>query len=390
MKRIRAFALVTCLALIVCGTIGVAATDIVSGPSIQLTDENEITLTFETVQPGMSSLQYGKTIELGQSTPLFYALDAFHKHVLPDIEVDTEYYYEIVVEDFLGNRSVIDSVFQSPALGDVSNVSIHGDSQGLILSWSGAFGAAGYEVLRGTSEDGPFEAIATVETTSFRDETVEDVGSAYYVVVAVTSDGAKGDPSPATAPEYITIDIKEWVNNDGIAWDDKPSDQNLDGIGWGFPAEELPHGDFALRWDSATEVPFKGFYTDDGEANNIKANEQEIRVPAGSYRGVWLLLTSTQGDSTGGQLTLNYQDGTQQVYDVSVTDWCLGQPADNEKMLLKPPYRMDQNGRDNLACGMWLMPEYAANPDSMLESIVLPKDPSGDTNLHVFGITLRL
>lgn len=390
MKRIRAFMVATCLALFVLGTASVAATEIVSGPFIELTDENEITLSFETLLPGMSSVEYGKTAELGQSTQLFYALDAFHQHVLPNIDVNTEYYYHIIVEDFLGNKLTVEDVFVSPALGDLGAVSIHGDSQGLILSWSGAFGAASYEVQRGTSEAGPFETIATVETTQFRDETVEDVGSVYYTIVAVTSDGAKGDPSPVAAPEYITIDIKEWVNNDGIAWDGMPSDQNLDGTGWGFPAEELPKGDFTLRWDSATEIPFIGLYTADGEENNIAANEQVLQVPAGSYKGIWFLLASTHGDSIGGQLTFNYKDGTQQVHEVSVNDWCLGQPIGTEKMLLKPSYRMDQNGRDNLACGMWLMPEFSVDPDLVLESIVLPKDPSGDTTLHVFGITLRL
>lgn len=390
MTRIRALAVVTCFALLVFSAFSVSAMEIVSGPVIQLTDETEITLTFESLLPGMSSVEYGKTADLGQSTQLFYALDSLHRHVLKDIDVNTEYFYRIIVEDFLGNRSVEEGVFVSPALGEIGSLAIHGDSQGLIISWNRAFGAASYEVQRGNDAAGPFETIATVDTTVFRDESVEDVGAAFYVVVPVASDGTKGDPSPATAPEFVTIDIKEWVNRDGISWDSNPSDQNLDATGWGFPAEELPKGDFTLQWDSATEVPFKGLYTADGEQNTITVNEQVIKVPAGSYRGVWLLVASTHGDSLGGQLTFNYQDGSQETHEISATDWCLGQPVGGEKMLLKPPYRMDQNGRDNLGCGMWLMPEYAVNPDLVLESIVLPKDPSGQTALHVFGITLRL
>lgn len=390
MKRLRVLMAVTCLALLAFGATSVSALEILSGPFIQLTDENEITLTFQTQLPGMSRVEYGTTAELGESTDLFYALDSFHRHVLQNIEVDTEYYYHIIVEDFLGNRSVQEGVFVSPALGEIHTLAIHGDGQGLILSWNRAFGAASYEVQRGTSTSGPFETIATVEGTSYRDESVENVGSAFYVVVPIARDGQKGEPSAATAPEFITIDIKEWVNRDGISWDSNPSDQNLDATGWGFPAEELPKGDFTLLWDSTTEVPFKGFYTADGEKNTITVNAQVISVPPGSYRGLWLLVASTHGDTIGGELILNYRDGSQDVYQVSATDWCLGNPIGGEKMLIKPPYRMDQNGRDNLSCGMWLMEEYEVNPDLILESIVLPKDPAGDTELHVFGITLRL
>ena len=147
----------------------------------------------------------------------------------------------------------------------------------------------------------------------------------------------------------------------------------MDATGWGFPAEELPKGDFTLLWDSTTEVPFKGFYTADGEKNTITVNAQVISVPPGSYRGLWLLVASTHGDTIGGELILNYRDGSQDVYQVSATDWCLGNPIGGEKMLIKPPYRMDQNGRDNLSCGMWLMEEYQVNPDLILESTVLPK-----------------
>lgn len=389
MKRLRVLMALTCLALVF-GTTSVSAIEIISGPFIQLTDENEVTLTFQTRLPGMSRVEYGTTADLGQTTELFYALDSFHRHVLQDIEVDTEYYYRIIAEDFLGNRTIEEGVFVSPALGDVHTLQIHGDGEGLVLTWNRAFGAVSYEVQRGTSASGPFEAIATVEGISYRDESVENVGSAFYVIVPIARDGEKGDPSEVAAPQFITLDLKEWVNRDGISWDSNPSDQNLDSTGWGLPAEELPKGDFTLRWDSTTEVPFKGFYTADGEKNTITVDGQVIPVPPGSYRGLWLLVVSTHGDTIGADLILNYRDGSQDVYKVSATDWCLGSPVAGEKMLIKPPYRMSQTGRENLSCGVWLLEEYEVNPDLILESIVLPKDPPGETELHILGITLRL
>ena len=67
--------------------------------------------------------------------------------------------------------------------------------------------------------------------------------------------------------------------------------------------------------------------------------------------------------------------------------WEAPSPA---KILIRPPYRMSQTGRENLSCGVWLLEEYEVNPDLILESIVLPKDPPGETELHILGITLRL
>ena len=61
---------------------------------------------------------------------------------------------------------------------------------------------------RGTSASGPFEAIATVEGISYRDESVENVGSAFYVIVPIARDGEKGDPSEVAAPQFITLDLK--------------------------------------------------------------------------------------------------------------------------------------------------------------------------------------
>ena len=135
MKRLRVLMALTCLALVF-GTTSVSAIEIISGPFIQLTDENEVTLTFQTWLPGMSRVEYGTTADLGQTTELFHALDSFHRHVLQDIEVDTEYYYRIIAEDFLGNRTIEEGVFVSPALGDVHTLQIHGDGEGLVLTWN--------------------------------------------------------------------------------------------------------------------------------------------------------------------------------------------------------------------------------------------------------------
>ena len=98
---------------------------------------------------------------------------------------------------------------------------------------------------------------------------------------------------------YVLVDLIDWFNNDGISWDEWPGDQNLDGGGWGFPAEELPDGDFEVAWDAETLIPFFALYKEDGWGNNVEAEGQTIELPQGNYTGAWILAVHHHGASTG-------------------------------------------------------------------------------------------
>ncbi|NLN27920.1 MAG: hypothetical protein GX161_06840 [Firmicutes bacterium] len=185
------------------------------------------------------------------------------------------------------------------------------------------------------------------------------------------------------APEYVMVDILDWVNNDGISTAEYPGDQDLDGVGYGFPAEQLPEGDFTVAWDDDVVIPFMGFYMEDGWGNNIEAWGDTIDVPAGNYSGLWLLVVTHHGPVET-YLILNYADGTSTEYVLVGGDWC-GDPAGDERMVIRPPYRHSASGEAGPSCGMWLLPKFEVDPTKELVSITLPDED----RLHIFGITLE-
>lgn len=189
--------------------------------------------------------------------------------------------------------------------------------------------------------------------------------------------------SGAFANGFVLVDLVDWFNNDGISWNEWPGDQNLDGGGWGFPAEELPDGDFEVLWDEETVVPFRGFYKEDGWGNNVEAEGQTIDLPQGNYKGAWILAVNHHGATTGAPIAFNYSDGTATVGEVYAGDWC-GQPAGSEKMVLRPTHRHDASGDTGPSCGLWLLPMFELDPAKTLVSVTLPEE----TRFHVFGITL--
>lgn len=183
---------------------------------------------------------------------------------------------------------------------------------------------------------------------------------------------------------FTLVDIEDWVNNDGISWIEYPGDQDFDGGGWGFPAEELPDGDFEVVWDENTIVPFKGLLKDDGWGNNIEADGQEISLPAGNYAGVWILASNHHGATTDTPITFHYRDGSITEGIINAGDWC-GSPVADEKMVLKPAYRHDPSGVTGPSCGLWLLPRFDLDPSKELVSLTLPVADK----FHVFGITLQ-
>jgi len=183
--------------------------------------------------------------------------------------------------------------------------------------------------------------------------------------------------------EFVLVDLIDWFNNDGISWDEWPGDQDLDGGGWGLPAEELPDGDFEVLWDEATVVPFFALYKEDGWGNNVEAEGQTIDLPAGNYSGAWILALNHHGATEGAPILFNYTDGTSTTSEVYAGDWC-GSPIGSEQMVLRPTHRHDQSGDTGPSCGIWLLPMFELDASKTLESVTLPDE----TRLHVFGITL--
>lgn len=376
-------------------SMSVAAIDLVEGPEFGLDDQQRFVVTFTTSTASMSYVEYGVTEDYGERTSQYISLDLLHEHVLENVAVDTTYFYRIVVSDFISSEYTYTGTFTTPPLGQVTRLRVQNTSdRGALLTWDPVFGAAEYQVQRATDENGPFEVIATVTGTTYQDDSDERTGQEVYRVVPITSTGIAGEPSPPAVSAYVTVDIGPWANNLGIARLQNISDLSpgIDGDNFGYAAEVLPQGDFELVWDENHVVPFHAFYLEKGQNDNIQTNGQVIQVPRGKYSALWLLVSSTWGTSANINIALIYADGSEDVHAISAPDWC----QDGSAFAGRPVFtaqRYNVNGPDGLVCSMWFLPPFPVNPNKELVSIRLPQKPPatlGNTNFHIFGLTLGL
>lgn len=390
--RKRSVVLLLTLLGLLAGSMSAAAIDILDGPEFGLDDQQRFIVTFTTSTASMSQVEYGLTESYGESTSQYISLDLVHEHVLENVAIDSTYHYRIVLSDFIGSEYTYTGTFATPALGQVTRLRVQNTSdKGALLTWDPVFGAAEYQVQRAADESGPFEVIATVTGTEYHDDAIEQVGQNVYRVAPVTSAGVVGEPSPPAASAYVTVDIGPWANNLGIARRQNVSDLSpgVDGDNFGYAAEALPEGDFELLWNNVV-VPFHGFYLEQGQNDNIQTNGQIIHVPQGKYSALWLLVSSTWGTSSGINFALIYADGSEEVHAISAPDWCQDGSAFAGVGVFSAA-RYSVNGEDGLMCSMWLLPPFRVNPNKELVSIRLPQKPPatlGNTNFHIFGLTL--
>ncbi|MBC8136090.1 MAG: hypothetical protein H8F28_09415 [Fibrella sp.] len=173
-----------------------------------------------------------------------------------------------------------------------------------------------------------------------------------------------GDISPiflrVTGGRLNFVDLTKAFNVDGIAYESKPADGDLDERGGTFPAESFPPDRFGLSAPPETSLGNRerdakgepkakkpksspapaypsGYYADyspsarriafrygsseDGAKNAIAAAQQTINLPKGSYVGLHLAATATGGQTESVPLVFTYADKTTETITVSVRDW---------------------------------------------------------------------
>ena len=188
---------------------------------------------------------------------------------------------------------------------------------------------------------------------------------------------AEGHPVDADG-QPIPVPLDELMNNNGIGT--VSGDANLDGSGYGFPADSLPSGSV-----TAGGVPYDfPVTTSAGQNDNVVALGQTIALPAGRYLAGYLLATSTYG-ATSGTVTVHYSDGTSSTATISVPDWYASGGA------VSAPTRYSPGGTDNhpvsiYAVQVWLDPARTAT------GLTLPTTAAPAPNvssLHIFALTLQ-
>ncbi|MEV8553865.1 PA14 domain-containing protein [Streptomyces glaucescens] len=118
------------------------------------------------------------------------------------------YYYEIRAHDKAGNSSkgtadqgVTTADRTAPAVP--RNLTAAPGRDANALSWTAVAGAASYEVVRATAENGPYERIATLQGTAYADlDAPVDIPAAYKV----RARDAAGNASAYSSPVWATRD----------------------------------------------------------------------------------------------------------------------------------------------------------------------------------------
>jgi alpha-L-fucosidase len=183
---------------------------------------------------------------------------------------------------------------------------------------------------------------------------------------------------PPTA-HGVQVDLSSFVNNDGIATRDDPSNGNLDGSGFSYPAEHLPASGIVKIGGMTFSFPGSG----KNEKNNIGAEGQRIDVPAGQYVATSMLVTSTYG-ATSGEFTFHYDDGTRQTSRFDVADWYTAGFG-----IWTMPFRYTPTGgRDEHPVYLSAL-RMGLNNRRNLVAITLPRAPEGQRRLHLFALTLH-
>jgi fibronectin type 3 domain-containing protein len=93
----------------------------------------------------------------------------------------------------------------STAPATPTNLAVTSTSGQANLTWTGSAGATTYNVKRGTSRGGPYMQQAQVSGTSFRDTSVADGTTYYYVVTAVNTTGESGNSNEVSTTPGCTM-----------------------------------------------------------------------------------------------------------------------------------------------------------------------------------------
>ena len=202
MKRLSTFLFILLLMLVL-SVSAIAQVQIIGDIETSLTENNEIFVRLNTGDPSMASVEYGvdgKFEQTAQKT----SLTGEHNFFLSDLAVDSTYTLRVHVSDWSGNHIVSEDIpFTTPGLVSPDNVKASTRDNEARLSWSPVLGGAEYVIERANTADGPFEAVATVDTTSYTDSAVENEAEYFYRVSAVD---AAGNKAAASAVLVVVIE----------------------------------------------------------------------------------------------------------------------------------------------------------------------------------------
>jgi len=176
----------------------------------------------------------------------------------------------------------------------------------------------------------------------------------------------------------IPLDLSRPANIDAAAFEADRGDYDSSRIGrFVYPADFTP-SDRIVR---IRGVPYRMASLEDGQKNAILPQGQTLTIPEGHYQGVALMGYGHDGNHPG-QWILHYADGTRQVVDSQIPEWCTPAPEGFE-VAFTAPYRYIPGGPAPPPCELFTW-TLECDPARTLTAIEWPRM----IHAYVYAITL--
>ena len=179
----------------------------------------------------------------------------------------------------------------------------------IALSWYASTGANSYNLKRSTTSNGPFEVIASTNTTAFTDADVVQDAVYYYIVSAVNTFGESADSAPLTSslPAYwintVTSTAQNWNENGN--WINSSAFPNAAGRAAVINADVL--SDQTVNLNQNVTIGSLAIGDANGSAAyTLVANGGVLTFGNGSSPGTLTQLATSKGDTLAVPITVNH------------------------------------------------------------------------------------
>ncbi|MGN9757306.1 SGNH/GDSL hydrolase family protein [Streptomyces sp. SD31] len=185
----------------------------------------------------------------------------------------------------------------------------------------------------------------------------------------------------ATERRAGPLPLERLFDNTAVSHNARPAEADFDGLGGSLSAQDLS----AAGWTPGRMLTVQGARLTwpnrrPGEADNVRANGQDVRV-RGRGDALAFLVAGTAGRDVGGTGTVTYADGTRTGYGLTASDWRTGPLATKAVAL---PHINTPGGQLAERARLYVMTVPLAMGREVT-SVRLPVAPG----LHVFALAVR-
>ncbi len=192
-----------------------------------------------------------------------------------------------------------------------------------------------------------------------------------------------GGPTPTPSPTPVPT---AGYNNIAISDDHARASANYDIEGNSYSAEALandgilPDGSissngFLFTWPNVAS----------GSYDNYLVNGQQIAVSPVNNADHLAFLGSATNSASSGTVTINYTDGSTQLFTLSFTDWTAKTLSFGNNLVAVMPYRNTRSGTQSIPTYLYSA-SVALQTGKTIQSVTLPATTTGG-QLHIFAIT---